>query len=258
MLRGKSRNLWEKRVKSGLHSLGKWSKTTQKTDRINLFAQLAAEEMDVTPPVSASKNEHHECAWCSAQARTRCSDANLLDIHEAQTTTVQKLTDKSPQMLHIKRNMLDSSEQKKGRAESSDLLREPVRVALVGKYTCLSYSYLSVVKALLHASVDCQKKLVLDWIPTSNLESTTVKENSEAYKAAWKLLKGADGILVPGGFGDRRVLGKIIAVKYAGENRIPFLGICFGMQITVIEFARSVLGVQDANSNEFEPQTKSP
>ncbi|KAK7386610.1 hypothetical protein VNO78_26944 [Psophocarpus tetragonolobus] len=151
-----------------------------------------------------------------------------------------------------------SLEEWTSRAESSDLLHEPVRIALVGKYTCLSDSYLSVVKALLHASVDCQKKLVVDWIPASNLESITAKENSDAYKAAWKLLKGADGILVPGGFGDRGVLGKIIAAKYARENRIPFLGICLGMQIAVIEFARSVLGVQDANSTEFEPQTKSP
>lgn len=144
------------------------------------------------------------------------------------------------------------------RAESSDLLHEPVRIALVGKYTCLSDSYLSVLKALLHASVDCQKKLFVDWIPASNLENATAKENPDAYKAAWKLLKGADGILVPGGFGDRGVQGKIIAAKYARENRIPFLGICLGMQVAVIEFARSVLGVQDANSTEFEPHTKSP
>ncbi|XP_040866229.1 CTP synthase isoform X1 [Glycine max] len=176
------------------------------------------------------------------------------------------------------------------RAESSDLLYEPVRIALVGKYTCLSDSYLSILKALLHASVDCQKKLVVDWIPASNLETATAKgvtsimnhyitsmfllllfiieissicycsmlQNHDAYKAAWKLLKGADGVLVPGGFGDRGVQGKIIAAKYARENRIPFLGICLGMQIAVIEFARSVLGVQDANSTEFEPHTKSP
>ncbi|TKY58503.1 CTP synthase [Spatholobus suberectus] len=144
------------------------------------------------------------------------------------------------------------------RTESSDLLHEPVRIALVGKYTCLSDSYLSVLKALLHASVDCHKKLFVDWIPASNLENATAKENPDAYKAAWKLLKGADGILVPGGFGDRGVQGKIIAAKYARENRIPFLGICLGMQIAVIEFARSALGVKDANSTEFDPRTKSP
>ncbi|CAK8562051.1 unnamed protein product [Lathyrus sativus] len=144
------------------------------------------------------------------------------------------------------------------RAESSDLLHEPVRIALVGKYTCLSDSYLSVLKALVHASVSCQKKLVVDWISATNLENATAKENPDVYKASWKLLKGADGILVPGGFGDRGVQGKIIAAKYARENRIPYLGICLGMQVAVIEFARSVLGLKDANSTEFDPNTKSP
>lgn len=144
------------------------------------------------------------------------------------------------------------------RAESCDLLHEPVRIAIVGKYTCLSDSYLSVTKALVHASVSCQKKLTVDWISATNLEDATAKENPDAYKAAWKLLKGADGVLVPGGFGDRGVQGKIIAAKYARENRIPYLGICLGMQIAVIEFARSVLGLKDANSTEFDPNTKSP
>ena len=71
-------------------------------------------------------------------------------------------------------------------------------------------------------------------------------------------LQAADGVLVPGGFGDRGVQGKILATKYARENRIPFLGICLGMQIAVIEFARSVLGLKDANSTEFDPNTKNP
>lgn len=72
------------------------------------------------------------------------------------------------------------------------------------------------------------------------------------------LMQGADGILVPGGFGDRGVQGKILAAKYAREKDVPFLGICLGMQIAVIEFARSVLGLQDANSTEFDPKTKNP
>ncbi|OIV93799.1 hypothetical protein TanjilG_03762 [Lupinus angustifolius] len=144
------------------------------------------------------------------------------------------------------------------RAEAYDLLHEPVRIALVGKYTDLSDAYLSILKALVHASVDCQKKLFVDWILATNLEDATAKENPDAYKAAWKLLKGADGVLIPGGFGDRGVQGKIIAAKYARENRIPFLGICLGMQIAVVEFTRSVLGVHDANSTEFDPNAKSP
>lgn len=144
------------------------------------------------------------------------------------------------------------------RAKLCDMLHEPVRIAMVGKYTGLSDSYLSVLKALLHASVACQKKLVLDWVPSGDLEDATAKENPDAYKLAWKLLRGADGVLVPGGFGDRGVEGKILAANFARENRIPYLGICLGMQIAVIEFARSVLGLQDANSTEFDPTTRNP
>ncbi|XVF46101.1 hypothetical protein PTKIN_Ptkin02bG0261100 [Pterospermum kingtungense] len=144
------------------------------------------------------------------------------------------------------------------RAEICDMLHEPVRIAIVGKYTGLSDSYLSVLKALLHASVACRKKLVVNWVPASDLEDMTEIENLDAYNAAWKLLKSADGVLVPGGFGDRGVQGKVLAAKYARENSIPFLGLCLGMQIAVIEFARSVLGLKDANSTEFDPNTRNP
>ncbi|KAJ8449018.1 hypothetical protein Cgig2_004073 [Carnegiea gigantea] len=144
------------------------------------------------------------------------------------------------------------------RAELCDMLHQPVRIAMVGKYTGLSDSYLSVLKALLHASVACRRKLTVDWIPASDLEDETKAENPESYRVAWDLLKGADGVLVPGGFGDRGVQGKILAAKYARENKVPYLGICLGMQTAVIEFARSVLGLKDANSEEFDPSTKNP
>ncbi|KAM3285574.1 CTP synthase isoform X1 [Capsicum chacoense] len=144
------------------------------------------------------------------------------------------------------------------RTELCDRLHEPVRVAMVGKYTGLSDSYLSVLKALLHSSVACRRKLFVDWVPASDLEDETAIENPENYRTAWNLLKGADAILVPGGFGDRGVEGKILAAKYARENRIPFLGICLGMQIAVIDYARSILGLQHANSTEFDPNTQNP
>lgn len=144
------------------------------------------------------------------------------------------------------------------RTEVCDMLHNPVRIAMVGKYTGLSDAYLSVLKALLHASVACHRKLIVEWIAADDLEDVTAKEAPDAHKAAWDLLKGADGILVPGGFGDRGVQGKILAAKYAREKDVPFLGICLGMQIAVIEFARSVLGLQDANSTEFDPKTKNP
>ncbi|KAG1367689.1 CTP synthase [Cocos nucifera] len=144
------------------------------------------------------------------------------------------------------------------RAKLCDALHDPVRIAMVGKYTGLSDSYLSVWKALLHATVACHKKLVVEWVPSTDLEDNTAKEAPDAYKAAWNLLKGADGILVPGGFGDRGVQGKILAAKYARENNVPYLGICLGMQIAVIEFARSVMNLWDANSTEFDPDTRTP
>ncbi|WOL03168.1 hypothetical protein Cni_G11888 [Canna indica] len=144
------------------------------------------------------------------------------------------------------------------RAETCDTLQDPVRIAMVGKYTGLSDSYLSVLKALLHASVAWRRKLVVDWVASTDLEETTKIEAPEVHKKAWDLLMAADGILVPGGFGDRGVQGKILAAKYARENKVPYLGICLGMQIAVIEFARSVLNLPNANSTEFEPDTKTP
>ncbi|KAK9074924.1 hypothetical protein SSX86_003243 [Deinandra increscens subsp. villosa] len=144
------------------------------------------------------------------------------------------------------------------RTKVCDALNEPVRVAMVGKYTGLSDSYLSVLKALLHASVACRRKLVINWVSASDLEDATAIENPDVNKAAWDSLKSADGVLVPGGFGDRGVEGKIIAAKYARENKIPYLGICLGMQTAVIEYSRSILGLEDANSTEFDPHTKNP
>ncbi|GAU35442.1 hypothetical protein TSUD_363980 [Trifolium subterraneum] len=144
------------------------------------------------------------------------------------------------------------------RTKVYDKFPESVRIAMVGKYTGLSDAYLSVLKALLHASVACNRKLIVDWVPAGDLEDDTFKEDPNAYKAAWSLLEGANGILVPGGFGDRGVQGKTLAAKYAREHSVPFLGICLGMQIAVVEFARSVLGLHDANSTEFHPETKNP
>ncbi|PON51230.1 CTP synthase [Parasponia andersonii] len=144
------------------------------------------------------------------------------------------------------------------RTRICDKLHDLVRIAMVGKYTGLSDAYLSVLKALLHASVACRRKLIVDWVAAGDLEDATAKEAPDVHKAAWDLLKGADGVLVPGGFGDRGVQGKILAAKYARENKVPFLGICLGMQIAVIEFARSVLNLHDANSTEFDPDTKNP
>ncbi|KAK8326530.1 hypothetical protein V6Z11_A11G122300 [Gossypium hirsutum] len=143
-------------------------------------------------------------------------------------------------------------------AETFDNLTDSVRIAMVGKYVGLTDSYLSVVKALLHACIACSLKPSIDWIAASDLEDDSAESAPEAHAAAWKTLRNAECVLVPGGFGDRGVSGMILAAKYARENNVPYLGICLGMQISVIEYARSVLGFERANSAEFDKETPNP
>lgn len=130
---------------------------------------------------------------------------------------------------------------------------ETVTIALVGKYTNLKDSYLSVVKALEHSAMRCYRKLKIEWVESSNLELETRNSNLGDYHKAWHLVCQADGILVPGGFGLRGIEGMIAAAKYARENDVPYLGVCLGLQVAVIEFARSVLGMEGTSSMEFNP-----
>jgi CTP synthase len=123
-----------------------------------------------------------------------------------------------------------------------------IKIALVGKYTSLSDSYLSVTEALKHAGAANNCTIELEWVSAEDIE----KGNAEDF------LKGASGILIPGGFGDRGIQGKIEAARYARENDIPYLGLCLGMHIAVIEFARHVLGLEDAHSSEIKPDAKHP
>ncbi len=127
-------------------------------------------------------------------------------------------------------------------------LTETVTIALVGKYVELHDAYISVVEALKHGGIANCADVKIKWINAESLESGNVSE----------YLKDADGILVPGGFGDRGVEGKILAARYARENKIPFFGICLGMQMAVVEFARNVLGLADAHSFEFNSETEHP
>ena len=116
-----------------------------------------------------------------------------------------------------------------------------VRIALVGKYVRMRDAYLSVAEALRHGGFDNEVRTVIDWIEAEDVTEDTAEQ----------LLKGADGILVPGGFGERGVEGKILTAKYAREHDVPYLGICLGMQTAVIEFARDAAGIADACSGEF-------
>ena len=123
-----------------------------------------------------------------------------------------------------------------------------LRVGLVGKYVQLHDAYLSIEEALHHAAAALGVKADILWIDSE----TVTDENAN------ELLGSCDGILVPGGFGDRGIEGMISAARYARENGVPYFGICLGMQIAVIEFARNVLGFSDANSTEFNESTAHP
>lgn len=123
-----------------------------------------------------------------------------------------------------------------------------VEIAIVGKYVRLSDAYLSVVESLRHAAIATHGDLRLRWVNSEALET----EPAENY------LSGVDGIIVPGGFGSRGIDGKIAAIKYARDRQIPFLGLCLGMQCSVIEWARNVEGLSHANSAEFDPNTNDP
>jgi CTP synthase len=127
-------------------------------------------------------------------------------------------------------------------------LSNKTKIALVGKYVELQDAYISVVEALKHAGFAFDADVEISWINAEHVTAENVDE----------LLSDADGILVPGGFGDRGVEGKILATQYAREQKKPFLGICLGMQLATVEFARNVLGLEGAHSAELDPNTKYP
>lgn len=127
-------------------------------------------------------------------------------------------------------------------------LQDDVKIALVGKYVELKDAYLSVAESLMHAGYEVSSRVNIDWI-----DSTTITEENKD-----DMLAKYDGILVPGGFGERGVEGKITAARFARENNVPYFGICLGMQIAMIEFGRNVLGMDGAHTTEINPDTKFP
>uniref|UniRef100_A0A182P827 CTP synthase n=1 Tax=Anopheles epiroticus TaxID=199890 RepID=A0A182P827_9DIPT len=143
-------------------------------------------------------------------------------------------------------------------AERVDNVYKKVNIALVGKYTRLQDSYASVMKSLLHASIAAGYKLNLTFIDSSNLEREMKVENTSLYYDAWHDLTNSHGIIVPGGFGQRGLEGKIRACQWARENGKPMLGICLGLQAAVIEFARNVLRLEGAHTTEANPDTPHP
>jgi CTP synthase len=128
----------------------------------------------------------------------------------------------------------------------------PVRIGIVGKYVALRDAYMSVREALKHAAWACDRDLKVEWISSDELEK------DPADSARWKLLEEVDGIVVPGGFGPRGIEGKIAAAGWARRSKVPYLGLCLGMQVMCIELGRAALEDPEANSTEFDPRTKHP
>ena len=156
-------------------------------------------------------------------------------------------------------------------AENIDNFKEKVSIVLVGKYSTFQDSYLSVIKALKHASVAVERDLELLWVEASDLVTPTQGaidpplEDGETFEdrvikhgEAWKMMKECDGVIVPGGFGVRGVEGKLVAARYCRENKKPYLGVCLGFQVAVIEYARTFCGLTDTNSTEFDENNANP
>jgi len=129
--------------------------------------------------------------------------------------------------------------------------QKEVKIAFVGKYLQLKESYKSLIEALIHSGAHLDMRVDIEWVDSEKLEKMSEEEIKETFSEV-------SGILVAGGFGERGVEGKLKAIKYARENKVPYLGICLGMQLAVIEFARNVLGLKYANSQEFDPDTSEP
>ncbi len=146
-------------------------------------------------------------------------------------------------------NKIDISDWKK-LVKTTDNLKKEIEISLVGKYVELHDAYISVVEALKHAGYSINVKVNINWVDSEKLEASGVDLD--------KVFENSSGIIIPGGFGERGTLGMIKACNYARVNNIPYLGLCLGMQIATIEFARNVCNLPDANSTEFNPRCKDP
>ena len=131
---------------------------------------------------------------------------------------------------------------------------DTVQICLIGKYNGLQDSYLSIIKALRHAAIACEHKLDLQWV-----EATDLEENQDTMEGeSWEKVKNCQGVIVPGGFGNRGFDGKVLAAKYCREHRKPYLGVCLGFQAAIVEYSRNVLNLEGANSTEFDESTPHP
>ena len=200
-------------------------------------------------PISQGMREKLAC-FCNVPARYIIQNLDAESLYQVPLMLEKEgFADKVCEALHMEKRTADLADWTRLVNRFQEPERE-VTIALVGKYIQLHDAYLSVVEALQHGGIDHCARVHIKWIQADDLTAADADLD--------KAFEGVDGILVPGGFGNRGIEGKELAAKYAREHKIPYLGICLGMQIAVIEFARDVLGLKAANSTEFDPQTPDP
>ena len=182
--------------------------------------------------------------FCDVSIENVVSAEDLNDIYEIPLRMHKEGLDKSVvQLLNLESKEIDLSEWENIHTIQNSIT-EKVNIGILGKYNGLPDSYLSVIESLKHACIHNKVGLEIKWINSDNFE--------------FDEFENLDGVVVPGGFGQRGIEGKVKGISYLRENKIPFLGLCLGLQCAVIEFARNVCGIEDADSSEFSPTTKNP
>ncbi|KAG4073060.1 hypothetical protein HA402_009479 [Bradysia odoriphaga] len=203
-------------------------------DKISMYCDVAADQVICIPDLSSI---YHVPLIMDAH--------NIIDFLKDRL----KLNIESPRPIKYLHQWRDL-------AKKIDKITREVNISLVGKYTKLEDSYASVSKALQHAATSVGYKLNLKFLDASDLEESTKADDEAKYHEAWLVLSRSHGVIVPGGFGSRGMEGKILAAKWCRENKKPYLGICLGLQASVIEFARNVLKLKNANTTEIDPDTE--
>jgi len=215
-------------------------------------------EIGIQPDILLCRTEKHMnkeqrekiALFCNVDKDAVIDACDVKHIYEVPLTLKkQGLDDLILKVLKIKREEKSLNEWSKGVIERLRHPQKEIKISVVGKYVALQDAYKSIYESLVHGGISNNARVHINRVDSEDIEkSGNVK----------KFLKDSDGILIPGGFGDRGIEGKITAVKYARENNIPFLGICLGMQVATIEFGRNVCNLAGTNSTEFDSNSKNP
>jgi CTP synthase len=214
-------------------------------------------ELGVQPNVLVCRTEHSLdltlrkkiAKFCNVSVDAVIESKDADSIYEVPLMMQEEELDKVVlEKLHLSQKSTPELDVWKGFLSKLQNPKAEVNIALVGKYVELKDSYKSITESFIHAGTELECKVKLNWVHSESITEENVEEK----------LKGHDGILVAPGFGSRGISGKILAVKYTRENKIPFLGICLGMQVAVIEFARNVIGLKDAHTMEISAECENP